>query len=202
MKIGLYGGSFDPVHCGHIEPILVAKRQLGLDRVIYLPTAEPPHKPDRSMAPAHARFAMVELALLDQPDLFVSAFELTPGRPAFSVDSAEQFAAEYPGAKLFLILGGDSYRQLDTWHRWRDLVEICAPAILVRPGWELERVVNGLHPELAALMTDGGATFVENPAVDVSSTHVRDLFSRRDPVPPEMMPPLVVEYVEKYQLYS
>ena len=202
MKIGLYGGSFDPVHCGHIEPILVARRQLGLDRVIYLPTADPPHKPDRVMAPAHARFAMVELALLDQPGLFVSPLELTPGKPAYSVDSAEHFAGEYPGSELFLILGGDSYRQLDTWHRWRDLVSICVPAILVRPGWEIERVVDGLHPELAALMTDGRATFIENPAVDVSSTGLRDLLSRRDPVGPEMMPPLVVEYVQKYQLYS
>ncbi len=202
MRIGLYGGSFDPVHCGHIEPILVARRQLRLDRVIYLPTADPPHKPDRSMAPAHARFAMVELALLDQPDLIVSPLELTPGRPAYSVDSAEHFAAEYPGAELFLILGGDSYRQLDTWHRWRELVTICAPAILVRPGWEYERVVEGLHPELAALMTSGRTTFIENPAVDVSSTRLRSLLSRHAPVGPEMMPSLVVEYVEKYQLYS
>lgn len=202
MKIGLYGGSFDPVHCGHIEPILEAKRQLGLDVVIYLPTAEPPHKPGRLMAPAHSRFAMVELALLEQPDLVVSAFELTPGNPAYSVDSAEHFAGEYSGSELFLILGGDSYRYLDTWHRWRTLVTICQPAVLVRPDWDLERVVDGLHPELRALMTSGHAVFVENPPVNVSSTRLRDLLARGAPVPSEMMPPLVVEYVRKYKLYS
>ena len=202
MKIGLYGGSFDPVHCGHIEPILEARRQLGLDRVIYLPTADPPHKPDRVMAPAHCRFAMVELALLDQPDLLVSSYELTPGRPAYSADSAEYFASEYPGSELFLLLGGDSYRYLDTWHRWRDLLTICQPAVLVRPGWEMDRIVEGLHPELEARIADDGVAFVENPPVSVSSTALRRLLASGEYVAPEMMPPLVVEYVKKYQLYS
>ena len=202
MKIGLYGGSFDPVHCGHIEPILEAQRQLGLDRVIYLPTADPPHKPDRVMAPAHRRFAMVELALLDQPDLVVSAFELTPGKPAFSVDSAEHFARANPDAELFLLLGGDSYRYLDTWSRWRDLLAVCRPAVLVRPGWARSRIVDGLHPELEQLIGRDGVDFVENLPVAASSTGLRALFARGEAVPPEMMPRLVVEYVTKYQLYS
>ena len=202
MKIGLYGGSFDPVHRGHIEPILEARRQLDLDRIYYLPTAEPPHKPERSMAPAHSRFAMVELALLDQPHLMVSAFELTPGEPAYSVDSAAHFAARYPDSELLLLLGGDSYRYLDTWNRWRDLVSICRPAVLVRPDWEMGRILDGLHPELAELIADGRVVFVENPPVNASSTHLRGLFAQGKPVPETMMPPLVVEYIRKYKLYS
>ena len=77
MNIALFGGSFDPIHKGHIEPVLKAKRQLGLDRVVYLPTARPPHKPGRQFATSHARWTMVELALLGEPDLLVSPLELS-----------------------------------------------------------------------------------------------------------------------------
>ena len=81
MKLGLFGGSFDPIHRGHIEPVQAARKALGLERVIYLPTAVPPHKPGRILAPAHARYAMVEMALLEEEGLYASTFELTLGRP-------------------------------------------------------------------------------------------------------------------------
>lgn len=202
MKLGLYGGSFDPVHRGHIDPIVEACRRLRLDRVIYLPTANPPHKPDRLMAPAHRRFTMVELAALEHPELMVSAHELTPGVRAFSIDSVEHFAREYPQAHLHLVVGADSYRHLDTWHRWRELVALCDPVVLVRPGWDFDQVLDRLHPELKELVEAGRATVLENPPVDVSSTRLREMLSAGEDVPEEMMPPLVVEYVRKYNLYS
>ena len=100
MKIGLFGGSFDPIHRGHVEPVREARRRLGLERVIYLPTATPPHKPRRALAPALARFAMVELALLGEEGLYVSAHELTPERPAYTVETLEHFRRQMPEAEL------------------------------------------------------------------------------------------------------
>src|SRR5947208_4241718 len=102
MKVGLFGGSFDPIHRGHIEPVRKARRALGLDRVIYLPTARPPHKPGGALAPAPARYAMVELALLFEDGLCASAYELTADRPAYTIETLEHFRAELPDAELFL----------------------------------------------------------------------------------------------------
>ena len=202
MRIGVYGGSFDPVHCGHITPVIEAQRSLQLDRVVYLPTATPPHKSGRTMAPPHARFAMVELALLDHPDLVVSPFELTLERPAYTVDSVRHFSFVYPQAELFLIIGGDAFSSLDTWDRWLELIESSAFAILVRKGWEMARVKEGLHPALAELLQNGRAVPVENDPVNVSSTEMRRLLARDELISPELMPALVVRYAKKYSLYS
>ena len=122
MKIGLFGGSFDPIHRGHVEPVQRAVGQLGLYRVLYLPTAVPPHKRGREFAPALARYAMTELALLDEARLEVSVHELTLGRPAYTADTVEHFAARMPGAALHLLLGADSFRDFGTWVRWLDML--------------------------------------------------------------------------------
>ncbi len=201
MKIGLYGGSFDPIHSGHIRPVLEAREECGLDRVIYLPTAVPPHKPGRQFASAHARFAMVELALLAEPGLFVSAFELTRDRPAYTIDSVEHFRERFPEAAPHLLIGGDSFAALTTWRRWRDLVEAARLVVLVRPGWEIERTKSELPPELAELVRSDRVIFVGNRPVEVSSTELRQGFARGELPPPGSMPPLVVDYVRKYSLY-
>src|SRR4030095_712768 len=99
---------FDPIHRGHIEPVREARRMLGLDRVIYLPTAKPPTRPGRPLAPASARYTMVELALLAEEGLYASAHELTLDRPAFTIETLEHFRGGLPGSALFLLLGGDS----------------------------------------------------------------------------------------------
>lgn len=201
MKIGLYGGSFDPIHYGHIRPVEEAKQALGLDRVIYLPTARPPHKPGRQFASAHARFVMVELALLDKPDLVVSDFELTPGQPAYSIDTVEHFRGLHPEAGIYLLIGGDSFVDLPTWSRWRELTAAAEIAVLVRPGWELEQVRAKLPPELEALAESERVHFVANRPVAASSTELRRSLMLDEPPPAETVPGLVLEYLRKYALY-
>ena len=112
MKVGLFGGSFDPIHRGHLDPVRAAMRDLGLDRVIYLHTARPPHKPGRALAPALARYAMVELALLGEEGLYASAHELTLDRPAYTIETLEHFRRQMPAAELYLLIGGDSFADL------------------------------------------------------------------------------------------
>jgi nicotinate-nucleotide adenylyltransferase len=201
MRLGLFGGSFDPVHAGHVRPIQEARERLGLDRVIYLPTAQPPHKPGQQFAPAHARFSMVELALLDEPDLQVSALELTPGRTSYTIDTLEHFHAEHPEAELYLLLGGDSFVTLESWKRWRDIVALARLVVLVRPRWEIERTRRQLSDQLARLAADDRVHFLSNPAVEVSSTRLRELIRAGEPVPAEDMSPRVLKYVRKYSLY-
>lgn len=202
MKLGLFGGSFDPVHSGHVLPVLEARERLGLDRVIYLPTARPPHKPGRQFAPSYARFSMVELALIDEPDLQVSALEMTPGRPAYTIDTLEHFQRENPEAELHILIGGDSFAALESWKRWRDIVELARLVVLVRPGWEIEHTRRHLTPELARLADDERVYFLANAAVEVSSTELRERVRDGDEIPATVMSPLVLKYVRKYSLYT
>lgn len=199
MRLGLFGGSFDPIHRGHIEPVRAARKALGLERVIYLPTAVPPHKPERVLAPAHSRYAMVEMALLGEEGLYASTFELTLGRPAYTIETLEHFQEAMPGVDLHLLVGGDSYADLDHWVRWREIVEAARLVVLTRPGWTLEEA--SLSPGLADLTHSGRVVFLGQPPVDVSSTRLREMFARGEQPPPGTVPESVVRYVQKYGLY-
>ncbi len=200
-KIGLFGGCFDPIHYGHIRPVQEARQLLGLDRVLFLPTAVPPHKPGRLLAPALARYAMVELALLEEEGLFVSTFELTLGRPAFTVDTLEHFRAAEPQASLYLLVGGDSFSDLTTWRRWREIVELARLAVLVRPSWTSEDIHKSLPPELIEVVTSKRVEIVSNQPVGVSSTEVRRQLAAGEAPPGGAIPALVLEYIRKYSLY-
>jgi nicotinate-nucleotide adenylyltransferase len=229
MKLGLFGGSFDPIHCGHVEPVKEARRRLGLERVIYLPTAVPPHKPGRRLAPPLARYAMVELALLHEQALEVSPYELTQGRPAYTAETLEHFQRELPAAELHLLIGSDSFFELSHWVRWRDVVAIARLVVLTRPGWDLAAVVQGgqggreaqggqegpkvregapgaeaADPdrrELAALLASGRVLALDQPPYEVSSTRLREILARGERPPAGWMPDLVVDFVHKYSLY-
>lgn len=201
MKVGLFGGSFDPIHRGHIDPVQEARRTLGLDRVIYLPTAKPPHKPGRVLAPAHARYTMVELALLGEEGLYVSPYELTPGKPAYTIETLEHFRREMPGAdtELFLLIGGDSFADLHLWVRFREIPEAARLIVLARPGWDLATVP--LDPEVAEMARTDRVLLLRQTPVDVSSTRLRELLAAGLPLPAGAVPDLVVRYVQKYALY-
>ncbi len=196
MKLGLFGGSFDPIHLGHVLPVRAAQQRLGLDSVIYLPTAQPPHKPGRRFAPTWARYAMVELALLPYRELVVSTFELSGDRSAYTIDTLEHFRAEQPGAELFLLIGADSSLELDQWRRWRDVVRLATLVVLARPGFTREGA--GLAPELLRLEL---IEWFADRAVEVSSTRVRAALHAGEPVAEDSVPALVLDFIRKYVLY-
>lgn len=192
-RIGLFGGSFDPIHNGHIEAVDCARRDLGLEQVIYLPTARPPHKPGQRFAPALRRFCMVELALLERPELQVSAYELESEGPTYTVDTVEHFHHTLPGAELFLFLGADSYLELDQWHRWRDLVASIQLVVLARPGFDLSRQKQR--------WSGARVHWPRIRSVDLSSTALRERLSRDELAGAEEIPGAVLDYIRKYRLY-
>lgn len=208
MRLGLFGGSFDPVHRGHLVTARAARRQLGLDRVLLLPTADPPHKPPRH-AGALARFAMVEIALLHEEGLYVSGHELTPGTTAYTVDTLEHFRGEHPDAELCYLLGSDSLADFDTWRRWKDILRLARLVVLARPGWALEEVLDDLPGELRERLVEGasdlrdglGPPVVVERLVDVSSTEIRDTLEAGEEPPENLLPAGVLDYIQKYGLY-
>lgn len=197
MRLGLFGGSFDPIHRGHLDPVRAARAALGLDQVIYLPTGQPPHKGARK-APAQARFVMVELALLDEPGLCAAAYELAEHRVSYTVDTVTHFGRELPEAELVYLLGGDSWAAFTSFKDWRRIVEVVELAVLVRPGFDPGK----LDEPFAGLLAEGRLHFVENEPVALSSTEIRDLLARGETPPANAMPPRVLDYILKYRLYG
>jgi nicotinate-nucleotide adenylyltransferase len=200
MKVGLFGGSFDPIHRGHIAPVQEARRLLGLERVIYLPTAVPPHKPGRDLAPALARYAMVELALLHEDGLFASAHELTPERAAYTVDTLLHFQRLLPDAELHLLIGSDSFLDFPQWVRWQEIVHACRLVVLARPGWDAEEEA-GRRGDLAALLQGGRVRVLHQRPSEVSSTRVREMLRRGERPTTAWLADLVVDFIHKYSLY-
>jgi nicotinate-nucleotide adenylyltransferase len=201
MKIGLFGGSFDPIHWGHIRPVLEAVDQVGLDRVLYLPTGRPPHKPDRRLAPALARYAMTELALLEHDRLWVSSHELSEAAPTYTVDTVRHFAAAYPDDDLHLLIGADSFAELRTWVRFREILDLACLVVLSRPGVEMDTAASS-----AMLSGEPGSIvprvrLVANTPVEISSTEVRRLLARGERPPPGWVPEPVIDFALKYRLY-
>ncbi|MFP4039926.1 MAG: nicotinate (nicotinamide) nucleotide adenylyltransferase [Desulfosudaceae bacterium] len=135
MKTGLYGGSFNPVHLGHVQIVRMVKKSFSLDKVIIVPSAQPPHKSSAEMAPADLRLEMTRLAFEDLPGCQVSDMELQRPGPSFTVDTVASLRAEQPAgaASLFLIMGVDAFLELDTWKNFLFLLETTPLIVVHRP---------------------------------------------------------------------
>lgn len=201
MKLGLFGGTFDPFHGGHAAVARVAQQALQLDRVTVLPTGRPPHKPAGNQAAATARYAMAELALLDERDLQVSDFELSTAAPSYTVDTLTHFAAVRPDASLHLLIGSDSLAQLHTWRRWEEILELATLAVAVRPGAWRREVLSGLTPAVAARLSRARVEWIESLSHPASGTGIRQRLAAGEPVPDGWLDPRVLAFVRKYDLY-
>ena len=214
-RIGLFGGSFDPIHRGHVEPVLEAARALALDRVLYLPTARPPHKQGPRYASALSRLAMVELALLDHDHLLVDPLELGE-QVHYTIDTVRTLQEREPGV-YFLFLGADSLLEFDQWRAWRDIAAACELVVLRRPGFPLEpdrwpeALREGLDPTRvhvidnhlwqASSTTLRGVLGAGRTSADSVARDARTAWANDD-VASEMLHPRVLQYVEKYGLYG
>ncbi|MBC8206996.1 MAG: nicotinate-nucleotide adenylyltransferase [Kiritimatiellales bacterium] len=133
-RIGVFGGSFDPVHIGHLIIAQDALEQLELDRVIFVPTAVSPHKQHRTPTEGRHRFEMLELATANNFRFEVSDLELSRGGVSYTIDTLEQLKADHPGANLFFIVGLDSLKEMHRWHRYEDVLACCTLVPLGRGG--------------------------------------------------------------------
>jgi nicotinate-nucleotide adenylyltransferase len=170
VRTGIFGGTFDPIHVGHLAAAEVARAELGLARVVFVPAARPPHK-DAVVAPAEDRLAMVRLAVADNPAFEVSDAEVRRPGPSFTVDTLRTLAGEQPSQELFYLLGSDSLLDLPTWHDPEGLCRLATFAVLLRPGWPRARLEAwhaaqppGRRPRMVV---------VEVPALDVASRDLR-----------------------------
>lgn len=134
MRIGLFGGTFDPIHFGHLRAALEVKEGFGLDRVFLIPAAIPPHKTREGVAPAADRLHLIELAIAGEPGLTASDVEIRREGPSYTIDTVRHFHREVPdGSEIFLIVGRDAFLEIDTWKSYRELLSLVTVIVISRP---------------------------------------------------------------------
>jgi nicotinate-nucleotide adenylyltransferase len=189
-RVGVFGGSFDPVHNAHVALARLALEQLQLDEVRWIPVGQPSQK-TRVLSDGTDREAMVRLAIAGEPRFVVDRTELRRRGTSYTLDTVRELAAAEPATQWVLILGQDQYAGLHTWRDWRELVAMVTLAIANRP--DAEPVVNAQIARFPHQM-------VSLPMMDVSSTEVRRRVAAGEPIA-ELVPEAVARYIERRQLY-
>lgn len=200
MKIGLLGGTFDPIHNGHIGLAECIIEQKFLDKIIFIPAAQPPHKPEIPVTSFFHRANMVKLAIKGK-----SYFEMTEVEekrlplPSYTYDTIKYFFSIYPNDSFYLIIGEDSLAQLHTWHRAKELIEMCEIITYPRSKQNitLEKLKKYWRSEAAKKLFK---TILPLPMYDISATEIRESIKRKKEVK-FLIPLTVYEYIEKYGLY-
>ncbi len=200
-RIGLYGGSFDPIHFGHLIPTRSIAEQLALSRIVLIPSARPPHKRSGTVADSRDRLAMAELAVEGEPLLEVSDAELRRDGPSYTFDTVTQFRAGLdPSDELFWIIGADSLPELPTWYRISELVAVVTIVTAARPGCvevDASALATAVGPEAAAALV---ANRHETPEIAISSTEVRQRVAEARSIR-YLTPDAVVSYIASRGLY-
>jgi nicotinate-nucleotide adenylyltransferase len=152
MKWGLFGGTFDPIHIGHLRCAEEMMELFALDRIIFVPASRPPHKPNGAIAPFHHREQMIRLAITDNPAFSFSDVEHRRGGTSYSVETVEYVLDKYrmENCDLYLILGQDAFLAIRTWKEWERLFLLCHFAVMTRPGYSNQGLETILTPEFAS----------------------------------------------------
>jgi len=195
--IGLFGGTFDPPHIGHLILSAETHDQLGLDRLLWVLTPNPPHKQGQPITPLEHRLAMVELAISDNRLFELSTVEIDRPGPHFALDTVKIISEQNPTADMVYIMGGDSLRDLPTWHRPTDLVAALRfIGVMRRPGDfidvpALEEIIPGLTAKVR---------FVDTPLLDIAAHEIRQRVADGRPFR-YFLPPAVYDYIVEHNLY-
>ena len=200
MRIGLFGGSFDPVHRGHLLLAECCWRQARLDRVEFLPTAQQPLKPRGPVASEADRAAMLGLAIADRPEFALSLIEIERGGVSYTVDTLRQLRDERPDAELFFLMGADSLADFPTWREPAAICELATPLVVRRAGTpppDFDALAAFVSTERLAAIR---AHEVEMPATPISSSNIRRLIAERGAWQ-SLVPENVAAYIEERGLY-
>lgn len=190
-RIALYGGSFDPVHTGHIQIARTVLTQLNFDRVVFIPAAVSPLKPESMRADRDARLEMLRLATANEPAFQVDRQEIDRSDISYTIDTVRSFQAQYPKAKLFWILGSDQRNILPRWRSIEALVKLVTFIVFERPGSPL----NPIHiPGLKQIKIEAGL-------MEQNSSEIRKRLDRGATIPRNWLPSPVQAFISEHQLY-
>jgi nicotinate-nucleotide adenylyltransferase len=195
-RVGVFGGTFDPPHNGHLALAKAARQQLGLDKIFWVITADPPHKRGSFISPAADRLALVKAAIAGQPGMVLSRVELDRPGPQWAADTVRLLSEADPEIDLVYLMGGDSLRDLPNWGRPDELLRYASLGVLRRPGADID--LTALEQVLPGLA--GRVTFVSAPRLDISSHAIRARARAGLPLK-QLVPPKVADLIEARGLY-
>ncbi|MHB8899102.1 MAG: nicotinate-nucleotide adenylyltransferase [Thermoguttaceae bacterium] len=200
MRVGLFGGTFDPIHYGHLLLADAAREQCDLDEIWFVPAAVPPHKQDAEVASGEARAEMIELAVAGNPGMLVSRFELQRGGVSYTVDTLRHFRGETPDAELFFLMGADMLHDLPNWREADMVCRLAIPIVADRPGsgqLDYRCLAAIATAERIALFRDFQ---IEMPQIDLSSSEIRLRVAQGRSIR-YRTPRAVQKYIEVHGLY-
>jgi len=189
QRIGLYGGSFNPIHTGHVLVGQAAIEELPLTRLFFIPAARSPFKPEQQPAPCEQRLAMIRLALMGRTDCEVDDFEIQRGGTSFTIDTVRYFAQRFPGAKLFYLIGADNVPGLPKWREAGDLASLAEFLVIPRPGEAQAPLPPPFHGQYLSGFPFG-----------VSASQIRARVKAGQPIE-HLVPPPVAEAIRNNRLY-
>lgn len=213
-RLGVFGGTFDPVHLGHLTPALAALERFSLEAIVFVPAASPPHKLAEPVSPFAHRFAMLALATAPWERFLLSDLEQARNGPSYTVDTLLTLRQSWPADEVFFLLGSDSLAQIATWYRWEEILELAHLLVLHRePYWgaELERLLpSTLLPRLRNAPPGGAPPLgeapsglvylLDHPPMPIAATEVRRRLGLGASVE-EFLPPQVATYAVRHRLY-
>jgi len=196
-NLGIMGGSFDPIHCGHLAVAEASRVQFNLERVVFVPAYCPPHKSVEDLTPAEHRFAMVNLAIAHNPYFSSSPIEVERSCPTYAGHTIEAFHEIYgKGWKLYFITGLDAILTIINWERARTYPGICHFIAATRPGYSIDEIVKSIPEAFKSFVS-----ILEEPRLMVSSTEIRSRVRSGESID-DMVPPEVREYIFHFKIYT
>lgn len=213
--IGLLGGTFNPIHRGHIKAAKTVAESFNLDKIFFVPAYFPPHKETGKVAEAKHRLKMVKDAVAPYPRFIPSSIEIDAGGPSYSIVTIRKIKENYPGSRLFFILGVDAFLEIETWKNYRDVLKSCDFIVLSRPGYRLQDATGILGGRFKEKMTYVEETvkidmnkrghykiyLFTMDSLDISSSEIRKRIGRGQSI--QGLVPLKVEkYIKESNLYS
>ncbi|MBM3817870.1 MAG: nicotinate (nicotinamide) nucleotide adenylyltransferase [Acidimicrobiia bacterium] len=197
-RLGVLGGTFDPVHFGHLDAADAARGTLGLDGVLFIPLHDPPHRPADPQASAFHRFAMLSLAVAERPGDRVSDMELLRAGTSYTWDTLDMLRDQgWNAGELFVILGGDAFADIATWHRYPSVLDCANFVVVARPGTTADSAI-ARNPELRSR---SNITLIEARTRDVSSTTIRRRIAQGLPID-DLVPAPVARHITTHHLYE
>ena len=199
-RLGILGGTFDPIHFGHLDAADAARRALQLDRVLLIPSFDPPHRPTDPMASGFHRFALVALAIQGNDALSASDMELTRTGPSYTADTLRAVARQgWRPSQIFFILGSDAFAEIATWREYPAVLDTANFVVIARPGTTLD-AATARTPSLRGRL--GQSIFlVEARTREVSSSTIRARLAARQPID-DLVPAAVARHIAAHHLYG